>query len=141
MQNITNTELPEYYKDNKTLEYIYDYSKDLSEDRVLQNILVLSENLYNIQNNNCNKETVLYCIDFLSEKINKIIDITNMFNFTIRTDRLTTVARILDFFTTEEYYINYNKDAELKLSLILDLLSTALNMFTLYYKYEFESKN
>jgi len=140
MQKLKSKQLPKRYTKEQELDYIYDYTKDISEDKILQDILVVSEGLYNTKIEDRTEETVIYCIDFLNEKINDIYNITKAFSFTIRPDRLTTVAKMLDAFTTEEYRVNHLNDAELKISLVLDLLSATLSTFLMYYNYEFKSK-
>jgi len=140
MQKLKSTKLPKLYTKEQELDYIYDYTKDISEDKILQDILVISECLCNLKTDEPSEETVMYCINFLTEKIDEIYDITKTFSFTIRPDRLTSVAKMLDEFTTEEYRLNHLNEAELKISLVLDLLSATYNTFNMYYKYEFESK-
>lgn len=129
------------YSKNKEVMYIYDYTKEIEDDKELQDILIMSENLLNMKINSNTENIVLFCIDFLSEKIDYIYNISESFGFKIRPDRMTTVGRVLDTFTTEKYRANHLDDAELKISLILDLLSSSLTIFTMFYQYNFESKN
>jgi len=111
---------------------IYDYSGDLEDDSKLQKILELSENLYLIDFY-VDEYIIEDCLIFLYDKIEYLENLQNSFGLKNTNTRLTDISKLVTATTIESFPYNPIGNMESKISLTLDLLYNAANIFTNYH--------
>lgn len=127
--------------DLKDIEY--DYSKELLEDDILQQILEMVETKHTLElhdfKNIYSKKDIDYSLIFLESKIEYLENLQDSFHLRNNALRLTEIAKILDSITVEKYYVNVFNEFSTKASMLLDIMYLAKN--SIYNTYEIEVKN
>lgn len=127
--------------DFKDIEY--DYSQELLEDDILQQILEMVETKHTLElhdfKNIYSKKDIDYSLVFLESKIEYLENLQGSFHLRNNALRLTEIAKILDSITVEKYYVNVFNEFSTKASMLLDIMYLVKN--SIYNTYEIEVKN
>jgi hypothetical protein len=105
---------------NKNIEF--NYEKELSEDKQLQEMLLFCENKDSYAIDDELKNMIGYYFYFCEEKINYLENLQESFGLSNNQERLTDIIKYLDGFTVQESQHKPLNDFAVKISSLLDLL-------------------
>ena len=123
----------ELVQKGENLKFTFDYSDEMDDDKLFQNILELVEYLSNTEDSfkdiDISEDDLYMALGFINEKILYIEDLQEVFNMNNSKYRFKNISKYLDMLTVETNINNTFDDFSNKISLTLDLLySTRTNM-------------
>jgi len=123
----------ELVQKGENLKFTFDYSDEMDDDKLFQNILELVEYLSNTEDSfkdiDISEDDLYMALGFINEKILYIEGLQEVFNMNNSKYRFKNISKYLDMLTVETNINNTFDDFSNKISLTLDLLySTRTNM-------------